>query len=105
MLNKLANAFETRHLYNFVELVNEPNEKFLNELKEKYEKMEYGKYFYKNVKVSGVAYMHSPKSDINAIKVLLPDGSLKILDQYSPIINGLKSSSYKEVERIFYFED
>ena len=67
--------------------------------------MEYGKYFYKNVKVSGVAYMHSPKSDINAIRVLLPDGSLKILDQYSPIIKGLKSSSYKEIERIFYFED
>ena len=105
VLNKLANAFEKRHLYNFIELVNEPDEKFLEELKQKYQNMEYGKYFYKNVKVSGVAYMHSPKSDINAIRVLLPDGSLKTLDQYSPIIKALRSSSYKEIERIFYFED
>ena len=49
--------------------------------------------------------MHSKKSDINDIKVLLPNGDIKSLDQYSPIIKGLRTSSYKEIERIYYFED
>ena len=36
---------------------------------------------------------------------LLPNGDIKSLDQYSPIIKGLRTSSYKEIERIYYFED
>lgn len=105
VLNKLANAFEKRHLFNFIELVNNPNKDTLEALENKYKNDEYGKYFYKNVKVSGVAYMHSAKSDTNDIKILLPDGTIKSLDEYSPIVQGLKESSYKVIERIFYFED
>lgn len=105
VLNKLANAFEKRQLFNFIELLNHPDQKILDDLENKYKNLEYGKYFYKNVKVSGVAYMHSAKSDINDITILLPDGTTKPLDEYSTIVQGLKSSSYKEIERIFYFED
>lgn len=105
VLNKLAHAFEKRHLFSFIELVNNPNKKMLEELENKYKNDPYGKYFYKNVKVSGVAYMHSKKSDINDIKILLPNGEIKSLDEYSPIVQGLKESSYKVIERIFYFED
>ena len=36
---------------------------------------------------------------------ILPNGDIKSLDQYSPIIKGLRTSSYKEIERIYYFED
>ena len=105
VLNKLATSFEKRKLFSFVELVNEPDEDFILELKEKYKNMKYGKYYYKETKVSGVAYMKSKKSDINDIKVLLPNNKIKSLDQYSTIIKALRSSSYKEIERIFYFED
>lgn len=104
ILNTLANAFLDRHLFNFIELANEPTIEELNKINEKYNNAN-GKYFYKHSKVSGVAYMHSKKSDINDIKVLLPNGDIKSLDQYSPIIKGLRTSSYKEIERIYYFED
>lgn len=104
ILNILANAFLDRHLFNFIELANEPTIEELNRINEKYNNTN-GKYFYKHSKVSGVAYMHSKKSDINDIKVLLPNGDIKSLDQYSPIIKGLRTSSYKEIERIYYFED
>lgn len=104
ILNTLANAFLDRHLFNFIELANEPTIEEINKINEKYNNTN-GKYFYKHSKVSGVAYMHSKKSDINDIKVLLPNGDIKSLDQYSPIIKGLRTSSYKEIERIYYFED
>ena len=83
---------------------NDPTEEFLNELKEKYNN-EYGKYFYKDIAVSNVAYLHAKKDDVNNIKVLLPDGRIKSLDQYSLIVKGLTQSSNKVVERIYYFED
>ena len=105
VLKKLATSFEKRHLFSFIELLNEPDEKEIKELKEKYQNMKYGKYFYKEVTVSGVAYMKSKKSDINDIKILLPNGNIKSLDQYSSIVKALRSSSYKEIGRIFYFED
>ncbi len=104
VLKKLSIAFQNRHLFNFVELANDPTEEFLNELKEKYNN-EYGKYFYKDIAVSNVAYLHAKKDDVNNIKVLLPNGDIKSLDQYSLIVKGLTQSSNKKVERIYYFED
>jgi len=104
VLKKLSLAFQNRHLYNFVDLANEPEEEFLESLKEKYNN-EYGKYFYKDIAVSNVAYLHVKKDDINNIKVLLPSGKIKSLDQYSLIVKGLTQSSNKKVERIYYFED
>ncbi len=104
VLKKLALAFQNRHLFSVVELANEPKEEFLKELKEKYNN-EYGKYFYKDIVVSNVAYLHTKKDDVNNIKVLLPNGDIKSLDQYSLIVKGLTQSSNKVVERIYYFED
>ncbi len=104
VLNKLANAFINRKLFSFVDLANEPTQEYLDELNKKYDN-EYGKYFYKQVSASGVAYMRSKKSDINDIKVLLPNGKIKSLDQYSPIIKSLSTSSNKTVDRIYFFED
>lgn len=104
ILNKLANAFENRRLFSYVELANDPDPKFIADLERKYNNEE-NKYFYHKVSVSAVAYLRSKKSDINDIKVLLPDGGIKSLDQYSPIIKGLKTSSNKTIDRIFYLED
>ena len=102
ILNTLANAFQNRNLFKFIELANEPDEAFINEIKEKYKD---NKYYYREATVSAVAYLHSKKSDINDIKVLLPNGDIKSLDKYSPIIKSLSQSSYKTVDRIYYFED
>ncbi len=104
VLNKLANAFENRHLFSFVDLANEPSEEFLKQLEEKYNNEE-NKYYYIKASVSAVAYLHSKKSDINDIKVLLPDGRIKSLDQYSRVVKSLATSSSKTVDRIYYFED
>lgn len=104
ILYTLSNAFQNRHLFQFVDLANEPSLEFLTELKQRYN-TEQGRYYYKESKVSAVAYLHSKKSDINDIKVLLPNGDVKSLDKYSPIIKSLTQSSYKQVERIYYFEE
>lgn len=102
ILNTLCNAFLYRHLFNVIDLADDPSPEFINKLEEKYKD---SPYFFKRVKAKGQAYMHSKKSDINDIKVLLPDGSVKSLDKYSPIIKSLVSSSYTEINRIYYFED
>ena len=104
VLKTLATAFENRHLFKFVELANDPDPNFLDNLAKKYDNPN-GKYYYKNTVVSQVAYSHSKKTDIMDIKVLLPDGSIKSLDKYSPIIKRLSLSSYKMIERIYYFEE
>ena len=101
ILNTLANAFQNRNLFKFIELANEPDEEFIKEIKEKYMN---NKYYYREATVSAVAYLHSKKSDINDIKVLLPNGDVKSLDKYSNIVKSLSQSSYKSVDRIYYFE-
>ena len=102
ILAKLCNAFLYRHLFKVIDLANEPDDNFIEDLKNRYKD---DKYFIKFVSAKGQAYMHSKKSDINDIKVLLPNGSIKSLDKYSPIIKSLVSSSYTEINRIYYFED
>ena len=102
ILARLCNAFLYRHLFKVIDLADDPDPAFIEELKNKYKD---DKYFIKFVSAKGQAYMHSKKSDINDIKVLLPNGSVKSLDKYSPIIKSLVSSSYTEINRIYYFED
>ena len=36
------------------------------------------------------------------IKILLPSGEIRDLEQYSNVINGLTSSSYKKIDRLYY---
>ncbi len=102
VLARLCKAFLNRNLFKVVDLADDPDPAFIEELNNKYGN---DPYFYKRVSAKGQAYMHSKKSDINDIKVLLPNGSIKSLDKYSPIIKSLVSSSYTEINRIYYFED
>lgn len=106
ILKTLCNSFLYRRLFKMIDL-NEIDENdkdtIISEIESKFDDSN-KKYYFKHVKASGVAYMHSKKSDINDIKVLLPDGNIKSLDQYSPIIKSLRSSSYKEIERIYYLD-
>lgn len=104
ILNKLSNAFQNRKLFKFIELNNEPSNEDLNRIKQLHDDIN-RRYFYRESKVSAVAYLHSKTSDINDIKVLLPSGDVKSLDQYSHLIDGLTKSSFKSLERIYYLED
>ena len=104
ILNKLCNAFLNRKLFKVLDLANDIDPSEIERIENSYPD-DLKKYYYKHVKSTGVAYTHSKKSDINDIKVLLPNGHIKSLDQFSPIIKSLTSSSYKEIERIYYFED
>lgn len=107
VLSRLADAFNNRHLFEYVDLANDPDAHFIKDLKEHAKNNPYGKYYYYEIAVSAVAYLQSknPFKDINAIQLILPNGEIKPLDEYSPIIRSLVDSSYKRVERIYYFED
>lgn len=108
VLNKLAKAFNNRHLFQFIDLAHNPDPSFLESIKNRIKKHTDGKYYYYEIAVSAVAYLQSKGNsleDINAIKILLPNEDIKNLDDYSPIVHGLMNSSYKRVERIYYFED
>lgn len=109
VLKRLSHAFNHRKLFKYIDLANKPDPEFLRQIKENAQKSKYGKYYYFENSVSAVAYLQSNTSentkDLLSIKVLLPNGEIKKLDEYSPIVHSLVSSSYKRVERIYYFED
>lgn len=110
ILNKLANSFMNRHLFKHIDLATEPNPDFVEEVKEKYKNMVDGKYYYYESTVSAVAYLELNKDrdifeDMKIIKILLPNGSVKTLQEYSPIMSSLVSSSFKKIHRIYYYED
>ena len=109
VLRRLANAFNHRKLFKYIDLANDPDPKLVQEIKHKALESSYGKYFYFENSVSAVAYLQNKKSsseeDLISIRVILPNGTIKKLEDYSPIVHSLVSSSYKRVERIYYFED
>ncbi len=105
VLNKLANNFNNRRLFKYFDLANGPDPNYLKALKAKAKTNPYGKYYYYEITVSAVAYLHFETSnDINSIKILLPNGDIKDLEEYSNIVHSLVSSSYRKVERIYYYE-
>lgn len=108
VLYRLANAFNDRKLFHYLDLANEPDQEFIQRLKANALQNEYGKYYYYENSVSAVAYLQNgnqTNQDIHAIKIILPNDDVKDLEQYSPIMESLISSSYKTIKRIFYFED
>lgn len=110
ILNKLANSFMDRHLFKYIDLSTEPSPEFVKEIKDKYHNMKDGKYYLYESIVSAVAYLElnkdrDPIEDMKIIKILLPNGTIKTLQEYSPIMNSLVSSSFKKIERIYYYED
>ena len=103
ILSKLCMAFERRHLFNFIDLAFEEDEENVNLIRQKYDN-EYKKYLYQEVKMSGSAYNDSNVESIG-IKMLMPNGKIVPLDTFSPIIKSLAPSSYKTIERIYFYED
>ena len=95
ILNKFANALENRHLFSYIELEENTNLSQVLPYKDK-------RYYYYESRVSAVAYLTSKGKD--SIKILLPDNKIVALEEYSKVISALAASSYKEVQRIYYFE-
>ncbi len=109
VLRRLSHAFNHRKLFKYLDLANKPDPKLIEQIRSRTKNSKYGKYFYFENSVSAVAYLQPNQKekteDLLSIKVLLPNGEIKNLDEYSPIVHSLVSSSYKRVERIYYFED
>lgn len=96
VLNKLSNAFMNRKLFKHIELNKyETIDIDLNKYKD-------NKYYYDESSVSAVAYLGDENSNI---LMLLPNGEVINLEELSPIIESLKQTSYKKINRIFYFEE
>ncbi|MDE7094866.1 MAG: HD domain-containing protein, partial [Anaeroplasmataceae bacterium] len=76
VLNLLANAFNHRKLFKYIDLANHPDPKMIEEIKNKISAHPNGKYFYFENSVSAVAYLQTKKSrgtnDLLAIKMILP---------------------------------
>ena len=103
ILSKLCDGFLNRKLFKVIDVQNEPDMVEIDNIKAKYTSEELLFYFNHAIQ-KGQAYTHSKTTDIDDIKVLLPDGSIKSLDRYSPIIKSLVSSSYTKIERYYYYD-
>ena len=102
VLCMLANNFNNRHLFKYIDLANEPNMDRVNRIKENASKHEYGKYLCHQISVSAVAYLSGTDKENKIIKIILPSGEIRDIEQYSNVINGLTSSSYKKIDRLYY---
>ena len=104
ILNKLANCFINRHLFACVELDEGTDLEKINEIKNKFSEVEQ-RYFFIRSEASAAIYLQSKKSDINDIKVLLPDNkTVKSIDQYSDLVKALRKLGEKKVTRIYYLD-
>ena len=104
ILQKLALCFVNRHLYKYIDLADDPDPQEIEVIKNKYDK-NVKKYFYLESRVEGVVYSVHKRGSLNDIRVILPNGKIKTLEQYSPIVKSLTISSAKTVDRIYYLED
>ncbi len=104
ILRTLSLCFVNRHLYKYIDLADDPDPEELEAIKNRYSE-EKLKYYYLEDSVEGVLYSVHRKSSINDIRVILPNGKIKSLEQYSPIVKSLLISSAKKIDRIYYLED
>ncbi len=108
VLRELSLALEKRKLYSFMNLNIETDVEKIDTIMTKYKNNEIlFSYFYEETKLSQAAYLHANANqeyDINDIKIMLPTHDVLSLEEYSPIINSLISSSVKNIIYIFYFE-
>ena len=102
VLCMLANNFNNRHLFKYIDLANEPNMDRVNRIKNNALNHKYGKYLCHQISVSAVAYLSGSDKENKIIKIILPSGEIRDIEQYSNVINGLTSSSYKKIERLYY---
>lgn len=107
ILKKLSTAFMNRKLFHYVDIETDSKQIQMKEI-EHYKTKENARYFYKEVVITSGAYLQSNSNlelDINEIRILLPSGETKPLEEFSPIIKGLISTSIKKSMRVFYYED
>lgn len=102
ILNDLCNAFMNRRLFKYIHLKEkEENTIIKNYLNDKV----LLDYYYKEDYVSQVTYLtylnYGKDFDINNI-LILSDGKLIPLEEFSPIVKGLLHSGTKKETRIFY---
>ena len=102
VLGMLANRFNNRHLFKYIDLANEPNMDRVNRIKNNANNHPYGKYLCHQISVSAVAYLSGEDKENKIIKIILPSGEIRDIEQYSNVINGLTSSSYKKIDRLYY---
>ncbi|MFI3328933.1 MAG: HD domain-containing protein [bacterium] len=104
ILSDLCKRFLNRKLFKYI-LV-EDHEKEIKKINNKYLKDETLKrYYYKEDTVKQSAYITVVKSDINEIKILLENGEITTLSNYSNVVKGLIESSQKTETTIFYGTD
>ncbi|MFI3252365.1 MAG: HD domain-containing protein [bacterium] len=101
ILNDLCTRFITRKLFKYIE-VESTNTK-IEEIKNKYQNDEIlNRYYFKEDTVKQSAYITSAKTDINETMVVLENGEITTLSNYSTVIRGLIDSSQKKETTIFY---
>ena len=104
ILRKLSLCFVNRKLYKYIDLADDPDPEEIEAIKNRYDKS-VKKYYYLESRVAGGVYSVHRRGSLNDIRVLLPNGKIKTLEQYSPIVKSLTISSAKTVDRIYYLED
>lgn len=106
VLYKLANDFQDRKLFSYVDYSEDTIE--TEDIKNKYKNKPMSNYYYYESKFSKAAYLNidqTKKDDINDIKIILENGEFVSLEDFSPIIKGLLETGPKKTLRIFYLED
>ena len=53
-------------------------------------------------KIGNVGFVNKTLKENKIIKIILPSGEVRDIEQYSNVINGLTSSSYKKIDRLYY---
>ena len=107
ILNDLCNSFMNRKLFNFLYLRNEEETEQSLKIKNEYKNNEIlSRYYYKEDIVSQVTYLTYLNSgndiDVKNILILLDNGLLQSLEQYSPIVKGLLESGQKREKKVFF---
>ncbi len=105
ILCKLANSFENRKLFSYVDLANHPDPVWLDSLKKKYAESDGARYFYYEITVSQAAYLEMNGEENLKIKILLPNGEIRQLNEYSAIVNNFTELGYKKLSRVYYFDE
>ena len=102
ILSDLCNAFMNRRLFKYIHLKDGEENKIISEYKNDETLLEY---YYKEDYVSQVTYLtylnDKEDFDINNI-LILSDGKLIPLEEFSPIVKGLLHSGMKKESRVFY---
>ena len=96
-----------RKLFNFLYLRNEEETEQSLKIKNEYKNNEIlSRYYYKEDIVSQVTYLTYLNSgndiDVKNILILLDNGLLQSLEQYSPIVKGLLESGQKREKKVFF---